>query len=128
MPYLTILQKGQETQRTLKRAVVVGRSDQADLQIQDPLVSGKHCRFEQTDDGWMVVDLNSRNGTYVNGHRVRQYVLRGDERIEVGDTILIYHAGALVSARPADPREAVLRARLENEVEGTSEDTIGFGG
>ena len=129
MAYLSISQHEQEiSRRPLKRTVVVGRSDQADIQIHDRLLSRRHCRIEPVDDGWMVVDLNSHNGTYVNGVRVHRHRLGDDERVQVGDTVLTFHAGEFVSYRPADPREAVLRARLENEVDNASGDTMGLHG
>jgi len=129
MPYLVVSQGDQElTRRELKRALVVGRGDEADLQVQDRLVSRKHCRFEPLDRGWMILDLGSHNGTIIDGSRVQRHILRDRERIEIGDTVLTYMAEPFQSNRPASPHEAVMRARMENEVETSADDTIGLSG
>lgn len=129
MAYLIVSKDGQElARRILKRPLVVGRSEQADLPVQDSSVSRRHCRFERVDRGWMVVDLDSHNGTRIAGSRIHKHVLKDGESLEVGDTTLRFCAGAFESRRPADPREAELRARMENSVESSSDSTIGLSG
>lgn len=49
---------------------LVGRGDQADLQIMDPLVSRMHAVVHQAGDGWRVTDLGSANGIWRDGTRV----------------------------------------------------------
>jgi hypothetical protein len=49
---------------------VVGRSPEAHLQIGDPWISSMHAMFERREDGVWVVDLDSRNGTFVGDERV----------------------------------------------------------
>ena len=53
------------------RTVTIGRK-RGDLLIDDPLVSGRHCRVELRPDGWYVKDLGSTNGTLVDGRLVRE--------------------------------------------------------
>lgn len=62
-----------------------GRTDEADVVVDDALVSAVHCRFEETGRGWQVTDLNSTNGTYLNGRRVTRAILRDGDRIGFGD-------------------------------------------
>lgn len=64
--------------------VLLGRQSDADVRMPQPDVSRQHCRFQFTDDGWQVVDLNSMNGVYVNGERVR-----GATAIHPGDVVRI---------------------------------------
>lgn len=129
MPYLIVSREGQElTRRELKRPVTVGRGDDVDLQVQDRLVSRKHCRFEPIGRGWEVVDLGSHNGTLIDGQRVQHHVLQNGQIIEIGDTHLTFMDEPFQSNRPASPQEAVLRARLEDEVESSADDTIGLSG
>jgi serine phosphatase RsbU (regulator of sigma subunit) len=50
--------------------VVIGRSMKSDLSVADRFLSRQHARLYRTDQGWMIEDLGSRNGTFVNGVRV----------------------------------------------------------
>ncbi len=62
---------GDPLQRDLDRdEVVIGRSKSADLTVADRYLSRRHARFVHTADGWLVEDLGSRNGTFVNGRRI----------------------------------------------------------
>lgn len=66
---------------TLEQALVlVGRNPGCDLQINSPRISRRHCFLARLGDGIEVRDLESRNGTRINGRRVVQGRLRpGDE-------------------------------------------------
>jgi S1-C subfamily serine protease len=71
----------------------VGRDDSCDLTIRDHKVSRKHAYFKALPDGRAALhDLNSSNGTYVNGHRVQSALLSGNEQVQFGDTLLATHA------------------------------------
>jgi len=62
----------------------IGRATNADLVLDAALVSRLHCRLEATVETLEVVDLDSTNGTYVNGERVfRAHMIPGD-RLRVG--------------------------------------------
>ena len=63
------------------RRLTVGRAAENDLVLADPEVSRHHARLEADGDGWRVVDLDSTNGTWVNGARVVE------ARIDDGDTL-----------------------------------------
>jgi CheY-like chemotaxis protein len=49
---------------------IVGRHPECDVSLEDPLVSRRHCLFFTANDEVWVQDLNSSNGTYVNGERI----------------------------------------------------------
>ena len=63
---------------------VIGRSLDANLTIEDPLVSRQHARITVDDDGGMVEDLDSRNGVRLNG-----VTIRGATRLADGDRVRI---------------------------------------
>jgi hypothetical protein len=63
----------------------IGRTDAAQIIVGNPLVSAVHCQLFDRGEGWQIVDLNSRNGTYLNGRRVNQAALRDGDRIAFGD-------------------------------------------
>jgi pSer/pThr/pTyr-binding forkhead associated (FHA) protein len=60
----------------------IGRDAICDLAIADMTVSRQHAQLERTPDGWMLSDLESTNGTRVNGWRVR-----GQVPVKVGDLV-----------------------------------------
>jgi serine/threonine protein kinase len=70
--------------------VLLGRSaKRVDVAIDDPSLSRCHCLLQATAHGLSVVDLNSSNGTFVGGRRIRHtQPLRNGEEVRVGDTAL----------------------------------------
>ena len=68
---------------------VFGRSEDADVYIDDPYASELHARVGTQNEGVVVHDLGSTNGTYVNGRRIKTptSVTRGDT-VQIGKTIL----------------------------------------
>jgi hypothetical protein len=70
--------------------VVVGRSREADLVIQDPNISRRHAELRRGDEGWQIVDLGSTNGIKVNGRRVDSQTLRPGDQVTIGVTDLTF--------------------------------------
>jgi pSer/pThr/pTyr-binding forkhead associated (FHA) protein len=71
-------------------AVTIGRAKGNQVRIDHPTVSGRHARVESTPEGFVLMDLGSRNGTFVNGVRVPRAVLRPNDWISVGSYILTF--------------------------------------
>ncbi|MBI4605934.1 MAG: FHA domain-containing protein, partial [Planctomycetes bacterium] len=69
--------------------VILGRSKRADVPIRDEILSRKHCTIVPTASGWNLIDLNSSNGTYLNGLRVEKSELKPDDVIEIGNTVIV---------------------------------------
>ncbi len=68
-------------------ALVVGRSSKSDLVLADPSLSRLHARIFKTAEGWFIEDLGSRNGSYVDGDRVRHITqLRPGSLISLGNS------------------------------------------
>lgn len=67
---------------------LVGRSKQAHLQLRDDFFSRAHFMIEANPPSCRLMDLASRNGTFVNGERVRSVELRDGDTIKAGNTIL----------------------------------------
>lgn len=62
----------------------VGRSAGAGFILDAALVSRLHCRLTATDPGLEVVDLDSTNGTFVNGKPIKKALLQPGDRLKVG--------------------------------------------
>lgn len=80
--------------------LVVGRRPPAPsknmrtLVFDFPEVSSKHAEIRSTTDGWVIVDLGSKNGTQVNGwnlHPGKEHLLRPGDRVTIGNNELIVH-------------------------------------
>ncbi len=70
--------------------LLVGRDADAGVVLSDPAVSRHHARLSREDGIWAVVDLDSLNGTFVNGVPVRRRALRSGDRIEIGSTVFVF--------------------------------------
>ena len=77
---------------------VLGRGDDADLRIEDPSLSRTHVRFERDGDTLTITDLDSLNGTLVEGTR-----LSGTKRLNSGDLLTL--GNVLVRFAVQDPAE-----------------------
>jgi pSer/pThr/pTyr-binding forkhead associated (FHA) protein len=62
----------------------VGRGEGCDLRIPLGDVSRKHCSLIKSDDGLVIQDIGSSNGTFVNGKRVQEASLRAGDQIRIG--------------------------------------------
>jgi Protein of unknown function (DUF3662)/FHA domain len=71
-------------------AVVIGRSHECDITIEDPNVSRRHAEVRLEDGAWWIVDLGSTNGIEVNGKRVDRARLAPDDRVVIGRTELTF--------------------------------------
>lgn len=70
------------------QGLVIGSDPTCDVVLDDPAVSRRHCEIKTSDKGFMVRDLQSRNGTWVQGLRVDLGYLQGEETIRLGKTLL----------------------------------------
>ncbi|MDN5780053.1 MAG: FHA domain-containing protein, partial [Humibacillus sp.] len=75
----------------------LGRDNSADIVVDDPGVSRRHSEVRVTTDGPHLVssirDLNSTNGTFVNGDRITSQRLHDGDRVTIGRTSAIFRAG-----------------------------------
>jgi Nif-specific regulatory protein len=69
--------------------LTIGRDETSTLPISDPALSRRHCVFTVRADGLAIKDVESLNGTFVNGIPVREQTLAVGDRIRIGDSICI---------------------------------------
>jgi hypothetical protein len=75
------------------RALVLGRSRDSDIPVEDPNVSRRHAEIRHEDGAYWIVDLGSTNGISVNGKRVKRAKLEPDDTILLGTTELRFERG-----------------------------------
>lgn len=75
-----------------EKDVLIGRGDDADIQLANQTVSAHHARIHMTSKGWALSDLDSHNGTKLNGRYITQPQLIFDEdMITFGDRVFIFY-------------------------------------
>jgi len=83
--------------------LTVGRAEPADVCVADPGVSRLHVRFTRESNGLRVIDLRSRNGTWVRGMRITEALLTTGDSVVIGNTsVLIQAVSATAMATPAE--------------------------
>lgn len=92
--------EGQEFR--LRGTVRIGRMEDNDIVLADPKVSRYHAIIAQGEAGYSLVDLNSTNGTFLNGERIAEpRVLREEANILLGNTLLVFRWVPISEAAPA---------------------------
>jgi hypothetical protein len=77
-----------------KRRIVIGRSKECDVQLSDANVSRRHAELRQEGATYWIVDLDSTNGTEVNGRRLKRAKLENGDRVTVGATDIVFERSA----------------------------------
>jgi sigma-B regulation protein RsbU (phosphoserine phosphatase) len=79
--------------------VFVGRSTHCDVTVADRFLSRRHARIFNSDEGWRIEDLGSRNGTFINGRQVEEPAV-----IQTGDVIAL--SASLLKVQPKSQADA----------------------
>ena len=95
MSMATLFQIGNDGSRAERweigeEPVVVGRSGQAKVSVEDDGVSRRHFLILREGDNYVIKDLNSRNGTWVEGRRVSAEKLHDHDCILAGRTLFLF--------------------------------------
>ncbi len=98
-----------------KPLLTLGRDSANDIIIDHPLASRRHARMERDENGYFVRDLESTNGTYVNGNRIEGvYLLRNQDKVWVADTEIVFNDPEATQKGPL-PLEILKRVRAAEE-------------
>ena len=79
----------------IEEQVTIGRSRENDIVIKNVYTSRKHALIYKKDEGYLVKDLGSKYGTYVNGERVMEKELKEGDRIRIGTEVLLFSSKPL---------------------------------
>ena len=89
---LILVKDGRPVRRfPLGGRTVLGRADDADIQVDEAGVSRRHAAITKLGDAYTLEDLQSRNGTYVNGQPIQKHQLRGGDVIDLATWRLRFH-------------------------------------
>jgi len=95
LPTAGVIRMGTTALR-MKPSLLIGRDPQADVSLPFPTVSWHHARLDRIAQGHVLTDLNSTNGTFVNGQRVtRGRLLRQGDVVQIGPFRLVYEVDGL---------------------------------
>ncbi len=87
-----------------KNEFIVGREQTADIIVSDPEISRRHARIFFQNGGYIIEDLGSTNGTFVNGQKISgPYLLRPGEVVNFGE-----HVSVLFESVQVDPNATVV--------------------
>ena len=76
--------------RELGDHMLIGNSSESHLQLNYPTVSRKHCRLKKIGSRWVLKDLKSANGVYVNGEKIQEKTLNHGDIIQTGIAMLVF--------------------------------------
>ena len=113
----------------IKARLIIGRSGDADIQILGKGVSRHHACVVENDDGQvMLVDLTSRNGTFVGEQRIDRQLLRPGDQFRIGDCDLVFADDVGPDGSALDSDDADLKLASGPAEENTVMDALaGFG-
>ncbi len=86
--------------------MAIGRGETADVTVHDDTLSRRHFTIRREGEAFLIEDLNSQNGTWVDGKRVRGTRLSQNVCIAAGRTLFMFSEGS----RPAGPERKSLSA------------------
>ncbi len=94
-----------------ERTIVIGRKSTADLRIPMAEVSRSHCEIFLSNGQLMLRDLNSSNGTFVNGQRVTKAALKAGDRVTIGPVVFTVQIDGKPANITAAPLPGAAQAR-----------------
>jgi signal transduction histidine kinase len=107
----------------------VGRDAANRVRLHDTEVSRRHAEFVQTPEGYRLLDVGSANGTFVNGQSIRDVLLQPGDQIQIGQTVLVYSTGGLMTPQPGElaAHISLISTRQDLELSSAIVKTIGEG-
>src|SRR3954471_17978484 len=81
-----------------KDVTTVGRHPESDIFLDDVTVSRRHAEFQRSGDGFLVRDVGSLNGTYLNRERIEDAPLAGGDEVQIGKFRLVYFTSNAVES------------------------------
>ncbi len=104
--------------------ITIGRDAANHIVIDHPLASRRHARLERSEDGYLVRDLDSTNGTFLNQQRVEGTVhLHNQDQIIIADTVIVFQDPE-ATVKGVLPPELLRAVREELRVDGRAKEVF----
>jgi pSer/pThr/pTyr-binding forkhead associated (FHA) protein len=100
-----------------KRVTVIGRRKNCDLRIPLESVSRRHCQFDLENQSLKLKDLGSRNGTFLNGNRIEEQILKPGDSIKIGPVVFAMQIDGQPEKIVAPPEDSPARASSPDETD-----------
>lgn len=105
-----LVQKDNENKKTLfefdKGEFLIGRDISCNICIIDSSISRRHIKITKTGDVHKIEDLDSINGTLINGKPEKSIILKNGDRIKIGDIVLVYYTDVMNETLRNIPKSA----------------------
>jgi len=92
------LERGQ-IYRNLETPITIGREEVNDVQLNDERISRLHAKLQEDQGQIIFTDLNSTNGSRVNGHPVQLRILRPGDHLQIGRCLLLFGSDEEIAGR-----------------------------
>jgi len=118
LPKVTITQ-GPDAGKTydLERAAILGRLESNDIPVHDKKASREHAKIYRQGQAFAIVDLNSSNGTFVNGEQITKRVLKTGDEITIGVVHLLFESAEEDAVQAAAPKRKSLEEAFASAAE-----------
>jgi len=109
-----------------KDRITIGRKSSNDVQIDNPAISGEHAAIVTLQENSFLEDLDSTNGTLVNGKAVKKHALRHEDVIDIGKYKLKYlnEGGATPRATSSNEKKPITQSQISDFIPAPTETLI----
>lgn len=91
VPELQVYENGKVIQKvTLDKKIAIGRSPSSEVILKETKVSRKHAEIQPAAGKYILLDLESSNGTYVGGEKITEHTLQSGDEIVIGNTKMVF--------------------------------------
>ena len=129
MPRVVIKEgPGSGNEYEIAQAAILGRLDTNDIPVHDTKASREHAKIYKQGEKFAIVDLNSSNGTFVNGEKVTKRILAPGDEISIGTVTMLFEDPEAEMAKAAAGQRKSLDDAFESAKGKTSGSAAPAGG
>jgi pSer/pThr/pTyr-binding forkhead associated (FHA) protein len=125
-----LIKEGPDSGRVYEvaQAAILGRLDTSDIPVKDGKASREHAKIYKQGEQFAIVDLNSSNGTFVNGEKITKRILKNGDEISIGTVRLLFELPeAQEKKQPARRLDEAFDAAKKGEAPATAAAAAGGG-